>query len=132
MREMLAEDIGIRPWQQLAVAMRPFFAERRNIDAEGYDKARAAVAAAGITIHAEGGNCPVQIEGTFDGFAFYFRARGSHWEFHVFPAGGKMFDDDVWEHDQEYGKWPAAGWMPLPEALGFVVDAVNLFRGTQS
>jgi hypothetical protein len=75
------------------------------------------------------GNCPVQSFGpvtTDDGAErwVYFRARGSHWEVHVYPPGrlpGGEGDDlpdcePEWWIDRDYGQGFAAGWMPEEDA----------------
>lgn len=130
-REMIPADIGIDPLLWAQMLCRPFFTERRIIDGEGKDDALAELAALGVTIDSMGGNCPVQIEGGFDDVAFYFRARGDHWEFHVFdgaPGSYVYSKADIWSHDESYGEWPDAGWMPLGEALRFTIKAISMFR----
>lgn len=90
--------------------------------------------AAGIHFDFIGGNCPVQAEGSFDGLRFYFRARGQHWQFHV-----ALHDYDIMENDlvrvvRPYvptdGGSPqfAAGWMPVAEAVAFIIAEVAAFR----
>jgi len=79
-----------------------------------------------------GGNCPVQAEGTVDGHAFYFRARGNSWQFHVARCQSEIFDRDVFYHEQDYGDGPFdAGWMPEDEARGFIAEAIALFRARE-
>jgi hypothetical protein len=77
-----------------------------------------------------GGNYPVQAEGTVDGHAFYFRARGQSWEFHVAPSDGLIFSDsEVFYMDEPYGDGPFdAGWMPEEEARAFIFKGVAAFR----
>ncbi|NBT79322.1 MAG: hypothetical protein EBT04_12895 [Betaproteobacteria bacterium] len=79
-----------------------------------------------------GGNCPVQAEGMLDGNAFYFRARGDSWEFHVAPTQAGIFGDaELLYIERDYGDGPFdAGWMPETEALGFIAKAAALARVT--
>ncbi len=70
-----------------------------------------------VVIATIGGNCPVQAEGTVNGRPFYFRARGDSWSLSI---GGDPVRDPEWEHEEWYGVWPAAGWMPEEEALAFI------------
>ena len=89
----------------------------------------AKVAKIGATLYWLGGNCPVQGEGEVDGHAFYFRARGNEWQFHVAMTDEQIFHDDVFYHEQEYGDEEyAAGWMPVADAGDFIVDAIQMFR----
>lgn len=83
----------------------------------------------GITLGYFGGNCPVEVEGIFDFKVFYFRARGSRWEFHVARRQIDIFKNDLFVVEREYGDGPYdAGWMQLDEALNFVCDSVEEFR----
>lgn len=71
-----------------------------------------------------GGNCPVQAEGTIDGFRFDFRARGSTWSFEVYD-GGK----EPWYTHEKYSDEPyAAGWMTEDEARAFIEQGAQQFR----
>lgn len=75
-----------------------------------------------------GGNCPVQAEGTIDGWPFYFRARGEHWSLEVAEPGFEACGEAVWRHEEEYGGPQfAAGWMEQDEARGFIAKAAPLF-----
>ena len=84
----------------------------------------------GVELQSLGGNCPVQGLGTVDGLPFYFRARGEHWSFEVTHEGGDPpFTDAIWRTEREYdGGEFAAGWMDRAEAVGFIAEAVALFR----
>lgn len=54
--------------------------------------------------------CPVQIEGTFAGVPFYFRARGQRWSLGV---GGDPVGAPAWQIGAPWGRTKyAAGWMP--------------------
>jgi hypothetical protein len=82
-----------------------------------------------INIEEEGGQCPVQIEGTIDGLPFYFRARGSQWSLSI-AANEKSspFDDTAWQYQEPYGESPFdAGWMELEEARAFLHKAANIW-----
>jgi hypothetical protein len=72
-----------------------------------------------------GGNCPVQAEGTIDGYGFYFRARGTTWSVEIYD-GGK----EPWTTVQKYSEPTqpyAAGWMTEDEAKGFIEKAARWF-----
>jgi len=61
------------------------------------------------------GNCPVQAEGTIDGVAFYFRARGQHWSIGV--GGCDPVCAPAWYREEPWGDGPfSAGWMDVEEA----------------
>lgn len=71
------------------------------------------------------GYCPVQAEGQFQGVAFTFRARGQRWKL-------EMDGPAPWSFEAAYGSGPFdAGWMELGEALGFIMDALELSRIAQ-
>lgn len=81
-----------------------------------------------IDIDSIGGNCPVQAEGTINGWPFYFRARGEHWSLSVAEPGFEACGEEVWDYEEEYGDGPyAAGWMEVDEAHGFIAKAAALF-----
>lgn len=50
------------------------------------------------------GNCPVQAEGTIDGFPFYFRARGGSWKLSITctPDGNPIDYDRCRVHSEMY------------------------------
>ena len=84
----------------------------------------------GVTISSEGGNCPVQIEGTIDGIAYYFRARGSRWSVGI---GGEPVAAPEWRWEDSYGPDVfAAGWMTLSEARGFLFGALARWRAGEA
>jgi hypothetical protein len=82
----------------------------------------------GLVITNLGGMCPVQGEGTIDGFPFYFRARGQRYTFSVAstPDGDPLEawggSDEVGYHVQHsWGDGPfAAGYMELDVAESFI------------
>lgn len=115
----------------MRAALKPRFDAQDKEWAEHGPGALARAAELRIKLDNYGGNCPVQIEGEFDGLAFYFRARGMAWQFHAAAHYGDIFDNDLFCIDRDYGTGPFdAGWMPLHEAIGFVCDAVTEYRST--
>lgn len=70
------------------------------------------------------GNCPVQGEGTFDGEAFYFRARGTH----------VTVDVGDWEWSGPTYEWPEAGWISEDLARAYIQYAYQewLTRDTRT
>lgn len=83
-----------------------------------------------------GGNCPVQAEGELDGAFWYFRARGSHWSItvHVDPEQRYWCTDrsELYYHDEPYGEFPDAGWMPREEAAAFIVRELSKWRDSKA
>jgi hypothetical protein len=78
-----------------------------------------------------GGNCPVQIYVTVDGFSCYFRARGTHWSFQAATLGKAApcgEEDALFQIKNYYGEWPSAGWMSMGEAAEFLEQAIQEFR----
>jgi hypothetical protein len=80
-----------------------------------------------------GGNCPVQAEGSVDGYPFYFRARGDRWcvEIASTKDNPDWFDSDenLWVWSEEWGDNPfAAGWMPETTALEMIAKGILLWR----
>ena len=102
-----------------------------------------------------GGNCPVQAEGVVcvwtahgeqEARAFYYRARGSHWNLRIqakgvpvtleqslahsrLPGLDAIFDKDAWNCGED---WPgdecAAGWQTIPEALECIAKALSQYQ----
>jgi hypothetical protein len=88
---------------------------------------------------------PVQIEGTIDGYPFYFRSRWSRWTFTLVepgqdPVAPGGLEDPVaptglggalfWREDQ-YGSdtdVAAASWMPHEKAWWIVSECAAQFR----
>jgi hypothetical protein len=76
-----------------------------------------------------GGNCPVQGEGSIDGKRFYFRARGTSWQWHVAETDAELWDNSLLYIERSYSDEQfAAGWMPVHEALGFMVEGARLWK----
>lgn len=91
------------------------------------------------------GNCPVQAEGTINGFPFYFRSRGGHWSLSI--ANEKNGDPLDYEHSrvhrEEYNGVNrdepqdfhghsvrfAAGWAEPDECRAFIERAAGLLLG---
>jgi hypothetical protein len=99
-------------------------------EGEKLTDALVAFADLGGTIDQLGGNCPVQAEGAIDEQRFYFRARGSSWQFHVAATEADLFKSDLFYLEREYAPEQsyAAGWMPEHEAVGFMCEAVRVYR----
>lgn len=115
----------------LGAALKPVFDGQGQEWAKHGPTALSRATSLNIELDSFGGNCPVQIEGRFDGLAFYFRARGMAWQFHAAAHYGDIFDNDLFCIDRDYGTGPFdAGWMPLHEAIGFICDAVTEYRST--
>jgi hypothetical protein len=118
---------------QLAAVIKPRLDDLNEIWEREGAAALDRVTATGAKIFTHGGNCPVQIEGEVDGKAFYFRARGQHWQFHVADREGLIFDKPLLFIDRLYNDEPyEAGWMPLHEAMGFVVEGIGIYRAQRS
>jgi hypothetical protein len=84
-----------------------------------------------IEITMLGGNCPVQAEGTVDGFPFYFRARGEHWSMNIGDVDPVC--DPIWSHVEPYGTEKFdAGWMNEDEARSFIDRAAAMFVASRS
>lgn len=79
-----------------------------------------------IDIQTIGGNCPVQAEGTVNGVAFYFRARGEHWSMSI--GGVDVIGAPEWFYEEEYpGGAYKAGWMEQSEAVAFIEQAAKMW-----
>jgi hypothetical protein len=90
------------------------------------------------------GNCPVQAEGTIDGYPFYFRSRGGHWAIHVAndSSAGAIYRDDCWtlrelytgvnadEPTPMYGHMVqfGAGWALQEECVAFIESAAIAWK----
>lgn len=73
------------------------------------------------------GYCPVQAEGTIDGFPFYFRSRWDSWSLRVAPSN--PFGPDAWCHDEEYpgGGEFGAGYASKDECVEFINKCAKLW-----
>lgn len=81
-----------------------------------------------------GGNCPVQADGTFNGYYFYFRGRGEGWTMEVgIPKGNLGWDGiSAWDYEEKYeGPKEDAGWMSEDEARVFVEKAARLWHADE-
>lgn len=82
-----------------------------------------------------GGEVPVLVEFTVDGFHGAFRSRGTHWSFIVAISG--VIDpadenEELFKIESYYDKWPNAGYMTLAKAFEFVETSVAAFRAIQT
>lgn len=88
---------------------------------------------AGMVLDWCGGFCPVQAEGWLDDKAFYFRARGEHWQFHVAKDRSHRFVNDRFFCDIA---WPEgrymAGYMSPVDVLKCLHLGVALYRQQES
>lgn len=86
-----------------------------------------------------GGYCPVQGFGVVDGYTWYFRARGEHWEIGIAPTPGEgpefedaavdaTFEKVGWCYHDKWGAWPDAGYMELDVAWGFIEQSIGKWR----
>lgn len=99
-------------------------AEERAVANREADEAQARLEAIGAVLDTYGGNCPVQIDGTFQGEPFYFRARGQQWRVYIGDGAPVVADRALYETQtyrpegtsDEDARF-AAGWMPLAEAF---------------
>jgi hypothetical protein len=83
----------------------------------------------GMTLDWCGGFCPVQAEGEIDGRAWYFRARGEHWQFHVSKDQTHRFVNDLFFCDIEWPEGPyMAGYMSPVDVLKCLHLGVALYR----
>ena len=80
--------------------------------------------------------CPVQIEGTVNGFQFYFRARHDHWRMTI--AEGDAVEASLgwqpalYERREPYGTPGGhdAGYMEVSEAEQLVSACLSEYSGT--
>ena len=87
------------------------------------------IEATGATLDWLHGNCPIQAEGIVDGNVFYFRARGSRWEFHVADENAHLLTKDLFFYSEPWGYGPYdAGWMLYETAAEMIVKAIGLYR----
>ena len=76
------------------------------------------------------GYCPVQAEGTVDGFPFYFRSRYDTWT--VYIATNKdsdPLDEQSWVNHEAYpsGGQFSAGYAPREECVEFISKCAKLW-----
>ncbi len=76
------------------------------------------------------GFCPVQAEGSIDGHPLYFRARGARWSLEIGNATGN--EKSLFRHEEDWGTWPDAGYMPDEIALEMIDKAVEVYRGAKA
>ena len=86
-------------------------------------------APAGVVVEEFDGWCPVQGRGTVDGRRWYFRARGTHFQFHVAKFDDHLFHNNIFYVDIEWPSGPyEAGWMDPQDAVRCLHLVVNLYR----
>lgn len=76
------------------------------------------------------GHCPVQAEGTIDGFPFYFRARWDAWSLRVAAEkNGDPILHSTWMHEEEYpgGGEYGAGYASKEECVEFINKCAKLW-----
>lgn len=81
-----------------------------------------------------GGQCPVQAEGQIGDAYWYFRARGDSWSITVHNDIERAYGDAtgaLYYHDESYGVWPEAGYMPAGDAVTFIVRELINWRDSQ-
>lgn len=81
-----------------------------------------------------GGNCPVQAEGTINGYTFDFRARGEGWTMEVGIPKGNLgwYGVSAWDYEEKYdGPERDAGWMTVDEAKVLVEKAARLWHADE-
>lgn len=63
--------------------------------------------------HKVGGNCPIQADGIFLDYYFYFRSRGERSIIEFSHSENEWEDDSILETYILYNtKFPKAGWLP--------------------
>jgi hypothetical protein len=70
-----------------------------------------------------GGACPIQGEGTLDGFPVYYRARGAGWSLSV-----TLSDNEEWTYGDAPYAWPDGGWLDAEESVANIRTATEAFR----
>lgn len=74
------------------------------------------------------GLCPVEGEGSVDGYEFYFRARGQRWTLYVAAVAGEAgdpLDASAWSTG---APWAGAGYMSESEAWRLIGEGVATWR----
>jgi len=82
------------------------------------------------------GTCPVQAEGTINGYPFYFRSRHMRWSIRVARnKDGDPFDDDAWYFEEDYPskegeehlRRVSAGYAAKEECIKFIERCAETF-----
>jgi len=78
------------------------------------------------------GQCPVQAEGTVNGYPFYFKARGNRLRLFVAnKPGGNPLGCDAWSHEEPCGEEAfAAGYANTATCTSFIEIAAALWART--
>jgi hypothetical protein len=131
------------PHQSAALAAHPAYgrivevakAHENAIAMQRADDAQARLEAIGVKLDTYGGNCPVQIEGTYQGEPFYFRARGSHWAVYIGEGALTVDPQALYARDTYRPEGTSdedarfvAGWMPLDEAFDILRLTLERWR----
>lgn len=75
------------------------------------------------------GHCPVQAEGIIGDRKFYFRSRGEWWTLYIDKENPLKDESEVeFYYQEQYGKWPDAGYITEEEALTFIEKGIELWR----
>lgn len=89
-----------------------------------------------IYISEPSGTCPVQAEGTINGYPFYFRSRYMRWSIRVARnKDGDPFDNDAWYYDEDYPsiegeehlRWVSVGYAAKEECIKFIERCAETF-----
>ena len=82
------------------------------------------------------GTCPVQAEGTINGYPFYFRSRHARWSLYVASStSSDPLDDDAWVVTEDYpvkegqgeNRRVSAGYASKEECLEFIKRHAQTF-----
>jgi len=108
---------------------------RPTILAADHDDRAGRISAPGIDI-IFGGGCPVQGEGTVDGYPCYYRSRGEGWSFEVFPIGTDLESPEAWppaiyDYAERRYFWPDGGHVASTVSRRCIYKAVQQFRASQ-
>jgi len=84
------------------------------------------------------GTCPVQAEGTINGYPFYFRSRHARWSLHVAATKeSDPLDDDAWSIIEDYPVTGVtknllldAGYATEDECIAFIERHAEIFTKT--
>jgi hypothetical protein len=85
------------------------------------------------------GTCPVQAEGTINGYPFYFRSRHARWSLHVAATKeSDPLDDGAWAIAEDYpvkeakeeARRVSAGYATKDECIAFIERHAEIFTKT--
>lgn len=80
-----------------------------------------------------GGACPVQGNGTIDGYVAYYRSRGTGWSLALYPAGTDLDEypwpkEEVGYYAEEAYAFPDGGWLHADESEANIRKAAGILR----